>query len=75
MQVAWTRAEEFFYDTFRPAAVVTIDAVSGVKLTFTQNRLEILATAPEIGEARETMDLLKQITDIDTELGPGLSPA
>ena len=28
VQVAWTRAEEFFYDTFRPAAVVTI--TSGV---------------------------------------------
>jgi len=26
VQVAWTRAEEFFYDTFRPAAVVAIDA-------------------------------------------------
>jgi isoquinoline 1-oxidoreductase len=24
VQVAWTRAEEFFYDAFRPAAVVTI---------------------------------------------------
>jgi nicotinate dehydrogenase subunit B len=24
VQVAWTRQEEFFYDTFRPAAVVTI---------------------------------------------------
>ena len=29
VQVAWTRAEEFFYDTFRPAAVVKIKA--GVK--------------------------------------------
>ncbi len=26
VQVTWSRAEEFFYDTFRPAAVVTIDA-------------------------------------------------
>jgi nicotinate dehydrogenase subunit B len=26
IQVAWTRAEEFFYDTFRPAAVVKIRA-------------------------------------------------
>jgi isoquinoline 1-oxidoreductase len=26
VQVAWTRAEEFFYDRFRPAAVVKIDA-------------------------------------------------
>jgi isoquinoline 1-oxidoreductase len=29
VQVAWTRAEEFFYDTFRPAAVVKIDAGVG----------------------------------------------
>jgi isoquinoline 1-oxidoreductase len=28
VQVAWTRAEEFFYDTFRPAA--TIEVVSGI---------------------------------------------
>jgi isoquinoline 1-oxidoreductase len=26
VQVAWTRAEEFFYDTFRPAAVVKVSA-------------------------------------------------
>lgn len=26
IQVAWTRAEEFFYDTFRPAAVIKIKA-------------------------------------------------
>ena len=29
VQVAWTREEEFFYDTFRPAAVVKIDAGVG----------------------------------------------
>ena len=29
VQVAWSRAEEFFYDTFRPAAVVKIDAGVG----------------------------------------------
>jgi hydrogenase expression/formation protein HypC len=26
-------------------------------------------------DAKETMDLLKQISDIETELGPGLAPA
>jgi nicotinate dehydrogenase subunit B len=26
VQVAWTRGEEFFYDTFRPAAVVRVDS-------------------------------------------------
>jgi len=29
VQVAWSRAEEFFYDTFRPAAVVKINAGVG----------------------------------------------
>lgn len=29
VQVAWTRAEEFFYDTFRPAAVVKLKAGVG----------------------------------------------
>ncbi len=29
VQVAWSRAEEFFFDTFRPAAVVKIDAGVG----------------------------------------------
>jgi CO/xanthine dehydrogenase Mo-binding subunit len=29
VQVAWSRAEEFFYDTFRPAAVISIDAGVG----------------------------------------------
>jgi isoquinoline 1-oxidoreductase len=29
VQVAWSRAEEFFFDTFRPAAVVAIDAGVG----------------------------------------------
>jgi isoquinoline 1-oxidoreductase len=29
VQVAWSRAEEFFYDTFHPAAVVAIDAGVG----------------------------------------------
>ncbi len=29
VQVAWSRAEEFFYDTFRPAAVIDIDAGVG----------------------------------------------
>ena len=34
--VAWSRAEEFFYDTFRPAAVVKIDAGVGAggKISF-----------------------------------------
>ncbi len=36
VQVAWTRAEEFFYDTFRPAAIVKIRSglTPGGKISF-----------------------------------------
>ena len=41
-----------------------------MKLTFTKNRLEILATAPEIGEARETMDVKYNGPDIGISFNP-----
>lgn len=54
----------------RRTSQLVIDAVSGVKLTFTKNRLEILATAPEIGEARETMDVKYNGPDIGISFNP-----
>ena len=54
----------------RRTSQLVIDAVSGVKLTFTKNRLEILATAPEIGEARETMDVKYNGPDIAISFNP-----
>ena len=54
----------------RRTSQLVIDAVSGVKLTFTKNRLEILATAPEIGEARETMDVKYKGGDIAISFNP-----
>ena len=54
----------------RRTSQLVIDTVSGVKLTFTKNRLEILATAPEIGEARETMDVKYNGPDIAISFNP-----
>jgi DNA polymerase III subunit beta len=54
----------------RRTSQLVSDAVSGVKLTFTKNRLEILATAPEIGEARETMDVKYNGPDIAISFNP-----
>lgn len=54
----------------RRTSQLVIDAVSGVKLTFTKNRLEILATASEIGEARETMDVKYKGPDIAISFNP-----
>lgn len=54
----------------RRTSQLVIDAVSGVKLTFTKNKLEILATAPDIGEARETMDVKYKGPDIAISFNP-----
>ncbi len=54
----------------RRTSQLVSDAVSGVKLTFTQNRLEILAQAAEIGEGRETMDVKYSGPDIAISFNP-----
>lgn len=54
----------------RRTSQLVSDAVSGVKLTFTQNRLEILASAAEIGEGRETMDVKYSGPDIAISFNP-----
>jgi len=54
----------------RRTSQLVSDAVSGVKLTFTENRLEILAQAAEIGEGRETMDVKYSGPDIAISFNP-----
>ena len=54
----------------RRTSQLVSDAVSGVKLTFTKNRLEILAAAAEIGEGRETMDVKYSGPDIAISFNP-----
>jgi DNA polymerase III subunit beta len=54
----------------RRTSQLVSDAVSGVKLTFTKNRLEILAAAAEIGEGRETMDVKYNGPDIAISFNP-----
>ena len=54
----------------RRTSQLVSDSVSGVKLTFTQNRLEILAQAAEIGEGRETMAVKYGGPDIGISFNP-----
>ena len=61
---------ELLLTAVRRTSQLVSDAVSGVKLTFTRNRLEILATASEIGEARETMDVKYGGPDIAISFNP-----
>ncbi len=54
----------------RRTSQLVSDTVSGVKLTFTRNRLEVLAAAVEIGEGRETLDVKYNGPDIAISFNP-----
>jgi DNA polymerase III subunit beta len=61
---------ETLLTAIRRTSQLVSDAVSGVKLTFTKNRLEVLAAAAEIGEGRETMDVKYNGPDIAISFNP-----
>ena len=61
---------EMLLAAIRRTSQLVIDAISGVKLMFTPNRLEILAAAPEIGEARESMDVKYKGPEITIAFNP-----
>ncbi len=61
---------ETLLTAIRRTSQLVSDAVSGVKLTFTRNRLEVLASAAEIGEGRETMDVKYSGPDIAISFNP-----
>ncbi|NLD90197.1 MAG: DNA polymerase III subunit beta [Lentisphaerae bacterium] len=67
----WATLErETLLTAVRRTSQLVSDAVSGVKLTFTKNRLEILAQAAEIGEGRETMDVKYNGPDLAISFNP-----
>lgn len=65
-----TMERETLLTAIRRTSQLVSDAVSGVKMTFTPNRLEVLATAAEIGEGRETMDVKYNGPDIAISFNP-----
>lgn len=46
---------ETLQTALRRASIVATDKTSGTKLTFSENKLTVVTTSPEIGEARETV--------------------
>ena len=61
---------EMLLTAIRRTSQLVSDAVSGVKLTFTRNRLEVLAAALEIGEGRETLDVKYGGPDVAISFNP-----
>lgn len=48
-------AREEFMHALRRAEIMTSEKANSVKLSFTQNKLEITANSPDVGEAKETL--------------------
>lgn len=63
-------SREDFLTALRRTSQLILDVGSGIKLTFTKNRLEIHATASEIGEARETMAVKYKGPDLAISFNP-----
>lgn len=52
-----TIEREALLTALRRVSLIASDKSNSVKLTFAKNRLEITANSPEVGEARETLDV------------------
>ena len=65
-----TLDRDSFLTAIRRTSQLVSDAVSGVKLTFGADQLEILATAPDIGEARERMAVKYSGKDVTISFNP-----
>ncbi|MCF7848413.1 MAG: DNA polymerase III subunit beta [Kiritimatiellales bacterium] len=61
---------EMFLSAVRRVSLLLDDQASSVKLQFTENRLELIATAPEIGEADETVPIKYSGKDITIAFNP-----
>lgn len=55
----------------RRVALLTDDQTASVRLTFGQNKLELVTNSPEIGEARETIPVKYEGKEISIAFNPG----
>lgn len=65
-----TLVREEFLHALRRAEIMTSEKSNSVKLTFSQNKLEITANSPEVGEAKETIAINYKGPDISIAFNP-----
>jgi DNA polymerase-3 subunit beta len=61
---------EMFLSAVRRVSLMLDDQASSVKLQFTENRVELIATSPEVGEAHETVPIKYSGKDIVIAFNP-----
>jgi DNA polymerase-3 subunit beta len=55
----------------RRVSLLTDDQTASIRLSFGQNKLELITNSPEIGEARETIPVKYEGKEIDISFNPG----
>jgi len=53
-------SREALLETVRRVSLLSSDKANSVKLVFSENRIEVTANAPDVGEAQESMDVIYQ---------------
>lgn len=61
---------EALLETVRRVSILSSDKSNSVKLVFSENRLEITANSPDVGEAQESMDIIYQGTPMQIAFNP-----
>lgn len=61
---------ETFHDAVRRVSLMIDDQASSVKISITENRIELLTSSPEIGEARESVPVKYSGKDISIAFNP-----
>lgn len=65
-----TMDREYFLNAIRRASLMSTDTANAVKLSFSDNKLEISAASSEVGEARETLAVKYTGKPIDISFNP-----
>jgi DNA polymerase-3 subunit beta len=53
-------SREALLETVRRVSLLSSDKSNSVKLVFSENRIEVTANSPDVGEAQESMDVIYQ---------------
>jgi DNA polymerase-3 subunit beta len=62
---------EALLETVRRVSLLASDKSNSVKLVFSENRIEVTANSPDVGEAQESMDVIYQGPPMQIAFNPG----
>lgn len=63
-------SREALLETVRRVSLLSSDKANSVKLVFSENRIEVTANSPDVGEAQESMDVIYQGPSMQIAFNP-----